>query len=593
MNFVQESHLLCKGKMLVDEEENMASFPNSGQHRLRQVSKTPNVAKPPNSILRKSNNLGPSSSTVRFKLNHRDSSDSEHENTVADRTPVDPYHRSGAQQQNMMSGDQQRPIARTTDRVTKTTFRNLERQCKGLAEKIDELGDQFTNRAKDKNLRKMIHSLSSFVFALLLGGILYGNYLMLIPHLNAVAMAILLSVVLSSIKTEMIYQLEELQIHLQKTPVFIAIIAMSTTGIIALLNDVAVAGTGWLATFMGLVGLIIALVDARSLTAALLTFFVICAIFVPLYFAFQQCAREVEFLTKYLLKLIHDDEALRALVDSILSSNVYVAMRKQITAMFGEDSLPADLNSTVFKEDIKADVRRMAVLAGTNLERFSVNILNLVTNLSNVMWGFTTFSTTLFYLLSNESPWAMFNALSPLSPQDNAELYESMKMSTSRILLCSTCIGFLHGGLMYVILSLAGFEIVAIPSFLCGAMASLPLWGTHVVFVPVALALWAHDARVAAVFVCVVELVMMLVVDARITAFIPGDRHFVGLSIVAGLYAFGALGFLYGPLLIGLTSSFVAIYLKHLHNPLAEDIFSPAPVRRKLLFSSTPSSTPM
>ncbi|GBG25406.1 Transmembrane protein 245 [Hondaea fermentalgiana] len=529
------------------------------------------------SILRKGNDADPANSTVRFRFDQaQDANDAENESGL-DNTK----QRFALGASNELLSVERHIAAPATDRVSRTNIRKLKKEFQGLASKVEELSDQGTIKAKDKNLRKMIHALSSFVFALLLAGIFYGNYLMLAPHLNAVAMAILLAAVLSRVKDPIVDRLERAQALSQQKSVLAVLTAITLSGALLLLQDVGLPGGGWPITLFGTFGLMVALMDARSLTAALLTIVVICAVCLPLFFALRQCLREVETLTTYLLQLIDDDDALRTLVDSVMTSNVYIAIHAQVTAMFGEGAMPIDLSGTAFKEDIKANIRRGAALVGANLEHFSVNLLNLVTNLSNVMWAFTTFSTTLFYLLSNESPWPFFNKLSPLSPQDNAELFESMKVSTERILLCSTCIGLAHGILMYTILSLSGFGIVAIPSFLCGAMASLPLLGTQVVFVPVAMLLWARNDRGAAILVCAVELLMMFVIDARITAFIPGDRHFVGLSIVAGLYAFGALGFLYGPLLIGLTSSFLEIYLKHLHNPLAEDIFSPAP-RRKL-----------
>jgi len=477
----------------------------------------------------------------------------------------------------------------TTDRVTKTNLRRLKddvnQKYEGLASKIVELSEQGVLKAKEKNLRRMIHTLSSFVFALALVGILYGNFLMLAPHLNAVSMAVLLSLTLSPVISSCSAILESWKIYIESFlekstvkwssvlfPILFTFAAMETCKGMDSVVHGHFAIVFWIQVcFVGSICCIL-FIGSRSLAAGVLTLFVLGALCVPLLFAVKKCAAEAEFVTSYLLKLIDDDKALLDLLNSVLNSNVFASL---------QELFPSKPDQSILKEDLKETVREAADFAGQSLKNVSGDILGVVTNLSNLLWALTTFSTTLFYLLSNESPWEFFNSLSPLSPQDNEELYESLTKSTTRIILCSTCIGSLHGTAMYVVLSLASFELVAIPAFLCAIFAIMPVFGTYVVYFPIALVLWAREARLSAIALCLVDSALILLVDGKITAYIPGNPHFVGLSIVAGLYSFGALGFLYGPLLVGLTSSTINIYLKYLKRPLNQDMYSPNP-RRKL-----------
>jgi predicted PurR-regulated permease PerM len=207
-----------------------------------------------------------------------------------------------------------------------------------------------------------------------------------------------------------------------------------------------------------------------------------------------------------------------------------------------------------------------------------------------VLWACTTFATTLLYLLSEESPWPFFNALSPLAPDDNIRLYNDVKTSTMRILLCSLAVFFNHAMLTGATLWLNDAHIIALPSFLCGLFAVMPLLGTYVVVLPAAAILWAQDAVLSAVALGAAEALLVLVIDARITAMIPGNSHFVALSLVAGLYSFGPFGFLYGPLLVGLAGSLVRIYMRYLKKPLNTDMYSPQPPAiAKKLFQQTPT----
>ena len=55
------------------------------------------------------------------------------------------------------------------------------------------------------------------------------------------------------------------------------------------------------------------------------------------------------------------------------------------------------------------------------------------------------------------------------------------------------------------------------------------------------------------VAVALLQLFVRFYLDYLIYEFIPGHSYYVGLSIVAGISVWGALGFVYGPLVCGVT----------------------------------------
>jgi len=386
-----------------------------------------------------------------------------------------------------------------------------------LTQKFVEQGVVNQLKTKDKNLRKVIHLMSSFAFIVVLAGILYGNYLMLIPHLNAISMASLLSLVLSSARDWMVNKARYIRrVLLQNKRLNLSVFNLQLPVMPALMLSTSLwfflpsnILTGLFVACCALTA-IVCFDDISPLVSCFLTVLVVCTIFVPLVLILHQFALEAEIIANYLMALIDSDESLQSMVDSILNSTVYITFRSHGISWLGDDIFPKEVNGTLLKDEL----RDLAARAGTNLQSLSGNIFHLLNNVGNVLWAFTTFSTTLFYLLSAKSPWELCDTLSPLSPEDNAEIYQSLKMSTVRIILCSSFIGLIHATTMYSILVWSGAPIAAFPACCCGFFAVIPLWGTYVVFLPIAGCLWAAGSQASACVLVVMELFLTLIVDA-------------------------------------------------------------------------------
>ena len=491
------------------------------------------------------------------------------------------------------------PASSSPHKLTRTNFRRLQRELEVHQARLKELSEQGVVRAKDKNMRKMVHTVSSLVFLLLLCVILWGNYVMLAPHLSAVSTAGLAALVLDGWRELVRCRVERFQAALRGALAargawaLIAALACGCASVLA-----SAPSLSWPAlclTLLSLLCLCASRVDARALTAGLLTLFVVCALALPLLLAAKRCVHEVNVVATLLLGVVESEAALHARLGELLHSRALVSLHARLAELLPAGSVPdpRSLDSPAFSSEARARLRQLADVAGANAQAFSLNALTVASDLSNVLWACTTFATTLLYLLSEESPWPFFNALSPLAPDDNIRLYNDVKTSTMRILLCSLAVFCNHAVLTGATLWLNDAPIIALPSFLCGLFAVMPLLGTYVVVLPAAALLWAQDAVLSAVALGVAECALVLFIDARITALIPGNPHFVALSLVAGLYSFGPLGVLYGPLLVGLAGSLVRIYMRYLKKPLNSDLYSPQPPSLvKNLFSANMQQTP-
>ena len=329
------------------------------------------------------------------------------------------------------------------------------------------------------------------------------------------------------------------------------------------------------------------LVDTTSLVSTVLTTTVVCTLCLPLMFALKTCVREVEVLIGF----IENEEEIAALSESIVSSSAYFHA-SSISKSIGWE-LPNTFDATMLKEHLT----RVGALVQGNLKDFSVSLLGIVAKTGSMLVSFTTFSTALFYLLQSEGSWGRFLAsLSPLSAEDNAEVYRSVKASASTTLQSSACIGIIHALSTYcVLLATSPFPVIIIPSVASGVMAVMPLIGSHVVWLPIALLLWIEGRAFDAAAVASAELFTRFYIDDLLLRRIPGNVYYVGLSVAAGMYKFGPLGFILGPLIVGMTITALDIYKRHLRRPLSGDLshgkggaalFSPS------VFSETAAITP-
>ena len=295
--------------------------------------------------------------------------------------------------------------------------------------------------------------------------------------------------------------------------------------------------------------------DPTSLVSTLLTAVVVCTVCMPLMWALKTCVAEIEVVTKVLLRYMDSEDEMSSLAESIVSSSAYAHVSAASSSIGWE--LPNTFNASM----VKRHLTQAGALVQGNLQQFSVSLLGILAKTGNLLVSFTTFSTALFYLLQSEGVGRFASSLSPLSAEDNAEVYRSIKASASTTLQSSACIGVVHALSTYCVLSATSpFPVIIIPSVASGMMAVMPLIGSYVVWLPIALLMWIEGKVFDAILIASVELLTRFYVDDLLLRRIPGNVYYVGLSVVAGMYKFGPLGFILGPLIVGMTITALEIY---------------------------------
>ncbi|MEF2230699.1 MAG: AI-2E family transporter [Pseudodesulfovibrio sp.] len=198
---------------------------------------------------------------------------------------------------------------------------------------------------------------------------------------------------------------------------------------------------------------------------------------------------------------------------------------------------------------------------------------DLARNAAKLILHFLLMVFILFYFLRDGAKMvAYLKHLSPLRPKQEDFLIDSLKRVSRGVLMGCLLVAVLQGFAGGVGLAVAG-----IPAFFWGAVVALasliPVVGTGLVWVPaVAYLLLSGDWKMAlflgvwfGVFVVGIDTVLRPIFmkeASRISTF------YIFLAILGGVYTFGMLGILYGPLIL----SFVMVMLQIYVEEYAEDL---------------------
>jgi len=182
----------------------------------------------------------------------------------------------------------------------------------------------------------------------------------------------------------------------------------------------------------------------------------------------------------------------------------------------------------------------------------------------NFVFGIVIYLTALFYLLSNSSAtykpmeimgqYTLFHGSgvgSVLQTAVNSVLFLTVKMSSFYLLWT------------YLTHTLFQATIVVLPMLFSSFIAAVPFTGQYIVALPASLELWLlQDRPIAAILLILVQIAPSWLVDAAIYSEMKGGIHpwFTGLAVVGGVYLFGVVGAVYGPLALCVLYVLVSLY---------------------------------
>lgn len=169
--------------------------------------------------------------------------------------------------------------------------------------------------------------------------------------------------------------------------------------------------------------------------------------------------------------------------------------------------------------------------------------------------------------------WAM--RVSPLTTAHTDRLGEVFSEFARNVVLAGVVAGLAQGLMATLGYWLAGVERPVLFGVLTGVLAYVPLIGTAIAWVPLTLLLIAEERVGAAGFVAAWSIGITGTVDNVVKPFVVKGRSdvpmlFVLLGVFGGLYAFGVIGILVGPVALAMLLALVKIYAEQRERPPAE-----------------------
>ncbi len=280
---------------------------------------------------------------------------------------------------------------------------------------------------------------------------------------------------------------------------------------------------------------VVKLTKSRNLSATLVSILVLAIIIIPLYFIIPAMVNQIFEFFKYTKELN---------IQSIMK-NIFPAAPEsfliQMTVTF--DGLISKITSFVLN----------------SLIDFLFNIPTIIFNL--VIIAFVFF----FALRDSDKLGEFVSALSPLNKTQEKKVVQQFKDITNSVVYGQVVIGFVQG-----LTAGLGFLIFGIPhallfSTLAIVLSIVPLIGPFIIWVPALIYLFLKGSTASATIFLVYNLVIVSNIDNLLRIYVLSKKTnlstvIVLIGMIGGLFIFGILGLIIGPLLLAYFITFLHAY---------------------------------
>lgn len=219
------------------------------------------------------------------------------------------------------------------------------------------------------------------------------------------------------------------------------------------------------------------------------------------------------------------------------------------------------------------DSEEFATEIGSMLRSFVTNLTNSLTNsLGDIILNFPTlflqslvaFFTLFFTLRDRDLFMAYLRSFSPFSKEVEKKFFESSKGITYSVLYGQIIVGIVQGLLVSI-----GFLIFGVPnalflSLLACLAGIFPIIGTTIVWVPVVIYLFIEGSAFSAFGIVFFGLLSNIADNflRPIIVSMKSKMHtsLVMIGMIGGLFLFGIIGFILGPLILAYLFILLEIY---------------------------------
>ncbi|MFN3787416.1 AI-2E family transporter [Sulfurihydrogenibium azorense] len=195
----------------------------------------------------------------------------------------------------------------------------------------------------------------------------------------------------------------------------------------------------------------------------------------------------------------------------------------------------------------------------TNLILFSIGIFILILNI-------------FFLFKDGEKLYKLVHSVIPLDKEEKDYLFKNSYLAVQAVILGSVFVAVAQAVATLIGLLVAGIDYAIIIAFITFLAAFIPFGGASLVWIPVAIYLFATKSFIAGLLFFLYGTFVVSTVDNIVRPIVVGskiDIHpmILFFAILGGLKAFGFLGIFIAPVIVAVIDAFIMLYKKRYSIP--------------------------
>ncbi len=291
--------------------------------------------------------------------------------------------------------------------------------------------------------------------------------------------------------------------------------------------------------------------NRRAWAALTMTIAVIIAIIIPAGFLLNLVAKELLDIYQYCAQLIKEGKHI-----TFFQGLKQIALFQRLTEVLDRYF---DLSQIDFEQFLLDNLQKLNMYVASQAPKF-------IKGLSAIILKFFLMTVTLFFFFKDgEEVLTKIKALIPLSAKERDNILKKIVEMVQATIYGGIVVALVQGGF-----GTLGFLIVGLPGavFWGAVMALLSFMhivGPFMVWVPAAVYLLIQGAYIKAVVLGIWGAILVSLSDNFLRPVIISGKTqihplLIFFSILGGLYAFGLVGFIAGPLVVTICLAIIDIY---------------------------------
>ena len=189
-----------------------------------------------------------------------------------------------------------------------------------------------------------------------------------------------------------------------------------------------------------------------------------------------------------------------------------------------------------------------------------------IMNVPSMLFGLLIFIFTYFFaLIESDHFKSYFSVVFPFSREHEQKFFDKFEKVTNSVLFGHFIVGIIAG-----IISGVGYFLLGVPNallltFLTIFISVIPVVGPWLIWIPTDIFLFANGMKEPAIGLLIFGLFVINWIDTILRPFVVSSRAemnsaIVLIGLIGGTIAFGAIGFILGPLILAYLILLVEIY---------------------------------